>query len=147
MPTPLGRKGFIPHPHFLSAQLLIPPLYLTSFSIMSGPPVTFQLVCSIVPLLEVVLLPVSSIRPLASLSSWKVLSSSSTALFLPVLPSDLFGHPHPLNVSHQVDFTFYILSLDSFNYSKSCGCSYYSVQHFKSPHQISFLSSICPFAY
>lgn len=100
---------------------------------MSGPPVTFQLVCSIVSFLEIVLLPVSSIRPPASLSSWKVLSSSPTALFLPVLPSDLFGHPHPLNVSHQVDFTFCILSLDSFNHSRSRGCSYYYVQHFEVP--------------
>ena len=133
MTTHLGRKAFIRHLHFLSAQLLIPPLCLTSFSIMSGPPVTFQLVCSTVSFLEIVLLPVSSIRPHASLSSWKVLSSSPTALFLPALPSDLFGHPHPLNVSHQVDFTLYILSLDSFNHSKSRGCSYYYVHYFEVP--------------
>lgn len=50
---------------------------------------------------------------------------------LPWFPSYLSGHPHPLNVSHQVDFTFYILSLGSFN--QSHGCSHCSMQRFKVP--------------
>lgn len=50
---------------------------------------------------------------------------------LPQFPFWLSDQPHPLNVSHQVDFIFYSLSLDRSIYFH--GCSHYSVHFFEVP--------------
>ena len=116
--TPRGEPVFIQRPHLHSAQLHTSPLYLTSTPVLSGPPVTpswhAQWTLSRSPVIVCQHHSISCITPSFVKSSFIFTSHPPTC---PNRPPTPLATLIPKCVSHQVDFTCYILSLESFNHS------------------------------